>query len=158
MAIGGGGGAVGILASPTTLHIRRPCHMRCTPHALDWPQVGLLCNHEAPVAVCACQGAARRLLSYTPHDISLSQKRVAAISRHMPCDKICVQHHLLRWLRRNATCDGTRCAPWHIVHNGSHTEGWTPSNAVIHNGLQPAFRGRGRGGARDWDGLLMTVF
>ena len=42
--------------------------------ASAWLQVSLLCEHPKGVAVRACQHALHRLLSHTPHDVSLSKR------------------------------------------------------------------------------------
>ena len=47
------------MASPTTLQIGRPCHMRCTPQALDGP-------FPAPLALGWCQGHALLGIWSTP--------------------------------------------------------------------------------------------
>ena len=89
--------------------------------AAAWLQISLLCGHDKRIAVRACQKAVQRFLSYSPHDVLLSQEWVLYVSRYMPCTKEETRHHLWGWLQRRAIWDGFKYASWHIPHAGAHT-------------------------------------
>ena len=90
--------------------------------ASAWLQVSLLCEHPKGVAVRACQHALHRLLSHTPHDVSLSKRWVTCIAHHMPCSDSHVRSCLRQWLQKYAVWHGNRYASWHIPHEDSHTD------------------------------------
>ena len=90
--------------------------------ASAWLQVSLLCEHPKRVAVRACQHALHRLLSHTPHDLSLSKRWVTCIAHHMPCSDSHVRSCLHQWLQKYAVWHGNRYASWHIPHEHSHTD------------------------------------
>ena len=90
--------------------------------ASAWLQVSLLCEHPKGVAVRACQHALHRLLSHTPHDVSLSKRWVTCIAHHMPCSDSHVRYCLRQWLQKYAVWHGHQYASWHIPHEDGHTD------------------------------------
>ena len=84
-----------------------------------WLQISILCGHDRNTAVRACQKAMQRFLSYSPHDVTISQRWVVYVSRCMPCTKEVARGRLWEWLKQHAIWDGQRYASWHIPHDGA---------------------------------------
>ena len=92
-------------------------------------QVSLLCEHPKGVAVRACQHALHRLLSHTPHDVSLSKRWITCIAHHMPCSDSHVRSCLRQWLQKYAVWHEHRYASWHIPHEDGHTD-WCADSSI----------------------------
>ena len=86
-----------------------------------WLQISILCGHDRNTAVRACQKAMQQFLSYSPHDVTISQRWVVYVSRCMPCTKEVARGRLWEWLKQHAIWDGQRYASWHIPHDGAHS-------------------------------------